>query len=170
MKDIDKIVGSIEEGGDITRQGYLPDSLYQLMSHLPELDINVVTPKSDEIRLSKGAKIHIRRLKQEGMTGEAERFARHSRESKQENLSRQDRARAMLLETVEVLIDEKDRIKEAVGGIKVVWLANASGIIDDDRRYQMVGEIYGINEAYEEKISEAWEKVREDVSGYMPKP
>lgn len=160
---------------NLEREGYLPDGVYELITELMGDEIKVHSPfdPSERVRLSRGARIHIRRLKQAGEESAAESF--RSREIKKKTRVSQidpfevSEAEDLLKKTIPQLLESDTRMDEVLLGLKTVHLARATGYITDEQMMTLSRDIYDMNIVKEDEIIDRWAQVREEISHLMPK-
>jgi hypothetical protein len=119
-------------------------------------------------RISRGARIHIRRLKQADKDNEAETYyeeaLRQAIKRKREILgkpaSKDDYNQIALIETFGNIVLAKSRVDIAAYGVKAITLLGITHSIDQDDRKRIISELYDMNAKIEDKIIERYGEIR----------
>ncbi len=128
-----------------------------------ELDLKL---QAKEERLPKSIRTYIRRLKEEGRWEEAVRFREFVIKQKK---TRQEIAVDELHKTIKEVICEQDPVKEASGEIKIIWLLNATGEIDQQGRREEIINIFDSQpQSLQAVLEKVLPKIRDEMQAFLP--
>ena len=119
------------------------------------------------IRLAKGVRKYIRRLKQSGNHKQADEVERQARREKRP-LSRKEKASLELRRTIgEIVDDDGNPHVQVERQIKVIWLMQAAGITDSEQRRDDLNEVFDALDGAGLGVKSALIEARNKYQGYV---
>lgn len=173
------------DGGDLNFEEFvvervLPNTLLDLISDYSDSVQFTSVQQRNEVKIPRSISVRVRRLKSEARSSddsskllEAEMLAERHRLRKHGVTERQLIARGRLNEQVELLADNSDisKEKQVLAGMRVAWYAFAAGIIDPEKRNNIINELDEINPLVMQAIEEhdVWRKIyNEEIKQVVP--